>query len=65
MKRKSVFGKVGDYFKESFVELKKVIWPSWDSVKANTLVVIVSVVIVAAVLGFFDIALARLINIIF
>lgn len=65
MKRKSVFGKVGDYFKESFVELKKVVWPSWDSVKANTLVVIVSVVIVAAVLGFFDIALARLINIIF
>lgn len=62
MKKKSFLSKVGTYFKECYIELKKVVWPSWDSVKSNVVVVVVSVMIVAFILGFFDMALVRLIN---
>lgn len=64
MKKKSFFGKVADYFRECYIELKKVVWPSWDSVKSNVVVVIVSVMIAAFVLGFFDMALAKVMSLI-
>lgn len=64
MKKRSFFKAVVSYFKESFVELRRVVWPSWDSVKASTLVVFVSVLITAVILGFFDMALAKLMGLI-
>jgi len=50
------------YFKESYVELKKVVWPSWDSVKSNTLVVVVSVLSAAFILGFVDMFIVKILN---
>ncbi len=64
MKKKSVFSRIFNYFKECYLELKKVVWPSWASVKSNTVVVVVSVLIAALVLGLFDIALVRIIDLI-
>ncbi len=64
MKKKSFFSRLKNYFKEVVVELKKVVWPSWDSVKSNTVVVIVSVLIAAFVLGFIDMALAKVMSLI-
>ena len=57
--------RVIQYFKESYAELKKVIWPSRDSVISSTKVVIVSTVIIALVLGFVDFILLRGIDLIF
>ena len=46
--------KVIQFIKESYAELKKVVWPSRDDVISSVKVVIVSTVIVAAVLGLID-----------
>ncbi|MDR2211273.1 MAG: preprotein translocase subunit SecE [Spirochaetaceae bacterium] len=47
-------GKVIQFFKESYAELRKVVWPSRDDVVSSVGVVIVSTIIVAAVLGLVD-----------
>jgi preprotein translocase SecE subunit len=41
-------------------ELNKVNWPSWAETKVNTIVVIVTSVIAAMILGVFDITFAKL-----
>jgi len=46
--------KVIQFVKESYAELKKVVWPSREDVISSVKVVIVSTVIVAAVLGLID-----------
>jgi preprotein translocase subunit SecE len=53
------------FFQESYAELRKVIWPSADEVRASTKVVLLSVVIIAITLGFIDWAIFRLLNLIF
>jgi len=50
-------GKIVRFFKESYAELRKVIWPSKDEVTASVKIVIVSTIIIAAVLGLVDIIL--------
>lgn len=42
------------FFKDSYAELKKVVWPSRDEVASSTKVVLVSVALFAAVLGLLD-----------
>lgn len=47
------------YFKESYQELKKVVWPSREAVVSSTKVVLVSTVIVAVFLGLVDFLLLK------
>ncbi|HZJ88171.1 MAG TPA: preprotein translocase subunit SecE [Sphaerochaeta sp.] len=47
------------YFKESRLELKKVVWPSREAVISSTKVVIVSTVVVAILLGLIDFLLLK------
>ena len=42
------------FFKDSYAELKKVVWPSRDEVGSSTKVVLVSVLLFAIVLGVMD-----------
>ncbi len=42
------------FFRDSYAELKKVVWPSREEVGASTKVVIISTVIFAVVLGLVD-----------
>jgi len=58
-------GKVIQFFKDSFGELKKVVWPSRENVLASTKVVIVSTLIVAIFLGLVDFLLVRGIDLFF
>ena len=53
------------YFKESRLELKKVVWPARDEVVASTKVVIVSTAIFALVLGLVDFLLVQGVDLIF
>jgi len=46
--------KIIQFVKESYAELKKVVWPGRDDVVSSVKVVLVSTVIIAAVLGFID-----------
>jgi preprotein translocase subunit SecE len=47
-------GKLVDFFKNSYAELRKVTWPSREEVGSSTKVVLISVVIFAVVLGLLD-----------
>jgi preprotein translocase subunit SecE len=50
-------GKIVQFIKESYAELRKVIWPSREAVVSSVKVVIVSTLIIAAVLGLVDVLL--------
>jgi preprotein translocase subunit SecE len=49
--------KIIAFFKESYGELKKVIWPGRDEVLSSTKVVVISSIIIAVILGLFDLVL--------
>ena len=49
--------KIVQFVKESYAELRKVIWPGRDDVISSVKVVIISTIIVAAVLGLVDVLL--------
>ena len=49
--------KVVQFIKESYAELRKVIWPSKEDVVSSVKVVIISTLIVAAALGLVDVLL--------
>ena len=57
--------KIVQFFRDSLGELKKVVWPSKDSVIASTKVVLVSTLIVALFLGVVDFILVRGIDLLF
>jgi preprotein translocase subunit SecE len=46
--------KIVQFFKDSYGELKRVVWPGREEVASSTKVVLVSVLIFAAVLGLVD-----------
>jgi len=53
------------FFKESYAELKKVVWPSRQEVVSSTWIVIISTIIFAGVLGLVDFLLILLMDVIF
>nr|AGS53053.1 hypothetical protein [uncultured bacterium contig00033] len=50
-------GKIVSFVKESYAELRKVVWPTRDDVMSSVKVVIVSTLIIAAILGAIDLLL--------
>jgi len=50
-------GKIAKYFRSVVAELKKVAWPTRRETTVYTIVVIVTVVVVSALIGVFDILL--------
>ena len=57
--------KVVLFFKESYAELKKGVWPSRQEVVSSTWIVIISTLIFAGVLGLVDFLLILLMDVIF
>lgn len=51
-----IMSKIGQFFRESKAELKKVVWPSRDDVVSSIKVVIISTIVVAVILGLLDFA---------
>ncbi len=58
-------GKVIQFFKDSYGELRKVVWPSRENVVASTKVVIISTILVSVFLGLVDFLLVRGIDLFF
>jgi preprotein translocase subunit SecE len=56
-KKDAEMKRIIQFFKDSFAELKKVTWPSREEVLASTKVVIIMILLIALVLGIFDILL--------
>ena len=57
--------KIVQFFKDSYAELKRVVWPSREDVASSTKVVIISVVMFAVVLGVVDFLLLKGLDLIF
>jgi preprotein translocase subunit SecE len=57
--------KIVQFIKESYAELRKVVWPGKDDVISSVKVVIISTIVVAAILGLMDLLLTTGINFIF
>ena len=53
-KKPSIFSRFGAWLKSCKSEMKKVVWASWSSVRSNTIVVLVCIVVVSAVIGLVD-----------
>jgi len=49
--------KIIQFVKESYAELKKVVWPGRDDVVSSVKIVIISTIVIAAVLGLIDVLL--------
>jgi preprotein translocase subunit SecE len=56
------FRRAGNFFKEVWMELQRVVWPSHEETYAFTGVVIVSVGIVAVWMGLLDFIFTRLVG---
>lgn len=61
-KVKNFFGRIRKYFRDTKSELKKVVWPSKQDVRTNTITVIVVVIIAALVLILLDLAFGGIIQ---
>ena len=46
----NIFARIANYFKDVKAEMKKVVWPSLEKVKQNTITVLVYVLIVGVVI---------------
>ncbi len=57
--------KIVQFFKDSYAELRRVVWPTREEVASSTKVVLISVAIFAAVLGVVDFLLLSAVDLIF
>lgn len=48
------FAKIAKFFREIKVELKKVVWPTWDKIKNNTVVVLACVIFIGIIIWVLD-----------
>jgi preprotein translocase subunit SecE len=55
--RGKLMNKIVQFVRESYAELRKVVWPSREDVISSVKVVIVSTIIIAAALGLVDVLL--------
>ena len=64
MKLKNLFQKIINFIKESRAELRKVTWPNRKQLISSTVVVIITVALVAVFLGIVDLIFSRIVTII-
>jgi len=62
MEFKDKLTKLKEYFREVFLETKKVTWPSKKDTIKGTYIVLITVVIAAIFLGIVDVGLAKIIQ---
>ena len=58
-------GRIIQFVRESYAELRKVVWPSRGEVASSTKVVLVSVSLIALALGLIDFLLFQAIDLLF
>ena len=52
--KKSIFARIGKFFRDQKAEVKKIVWPSKKQIINNTIVVLVIAAIFAVITGGFD-----------
>lgn len=61
-KKPSLFSRIGAWFRSLRAETKKITWASWSSVRKNTIIVLVCIIILGAVLAVVDYLLSGTIS---
>ena len=61
-KKESIFTRLGRWFREMRSELKKVVWPTKKQMFKNTVIVLVSVLVVGIFVWVFDFAGQQIVN---
>ena len=61
-KKPSVFARIGASFKNFKAEFKKIVWSSRKDTFHNTVLVIVSIIVVAVAIGLLDIGFSSLLS---
>jgi len=64
MKLTNLFQKLINFIKEARAELRKVTWPNRKQLISSTIVVIITVALVAVFLGIIDLIFSRIVTII-
>ena len=64
-KKPGVFARIGRWFRELKIELKKVVWPTGKQTVNNTLIVIACVIVVGIFIWLFDAVAGGLIQALF
>jgi preprotein translocase subunit SecE len=59
---KGAVEKIKDYFREVYLEAKRVTWPSRKDTLKGTYIVLITVVLAALFLGIVDVGLAKIIQ---
>ncbi len=54
-----IFSRIHAWFRSCKAELKKITWSSWSSVKTNTLMVLISIIVISAVIGLVDLLFSQ------
>jgi preprotein translocase subunit SecE len=62
---KETLDKVKEYFKEVYLETKRVTFPSRKETMKGTYVVVITVIVAAVFLGLVDVGLARIVTALF
>jgi preprotein translocase subunit SecE len=58
--------KIGNYFKESYLELlEKVTWPTWANLQQSTLIVLVATIIITALVWIMDFSSNQFVKLIY
>ncbi len=58
----SVWSRIGKWFKSLKSECNKISWASWKSVRSNSIIVIVCIIIFSAVLAILDLGFGEAIS---
>jgi len=53
-RRGNFLGPIGRWLKEEKAELKKVVWPPYAKVQQNTIIVLISIVLIGIIIWAFD-----------
>ncbi|MBO4898345.1 MAG: preprotein translocase subunit SecE [Clostridia bacterium] len=48
------FGRIAKFFREVKVEIKKIIWPTWEQIRNNTGVVILCILVIGIAIWILD-----------
>lgn len=55
----SLFSRIAAWFRSCRAELKKITWSSWSSVRTNTIMVLVTIIVVSAAIGLVDLLFSQ------
>ena len=60
--KKSIFARIGKFFRDQKAEVKKIVWPSKKQVINNTLIVIAAILVIGAFIWGLDAILSLIVS---